>query len=95
MDTWKRYRFYTKEEDYRPIKFNPSFPWWCSGFAGDESYSVIIAFLPAKEVLTDYWPDAYEIDEQDVEDVSFSDRFPKPDYYVPLEAARSISGEEV
>ena len=28
---WKRYRFYTHAiEDYRPLIFNPKYPWWCS-----------------------------------------------------------------
>jgi hypothetical protein len=58
---WRRYRFYTKEiEDYRPLIFNPKYPWWCSGY-GDDCV-IIIAYLPKGEDLFDYWGDAYNID---------------------------------
>ena len=80
MKNWKRYRFSTKSvEDYRPLKFNPSFPWWCSGFGDD--YAVIIAYLPANENLKEYWDDAFDIDFTEEEQIIFYDRFPKPDYY--------------
>jgi hypothetical protein len=80
---WVRYRFYTKSvDDYRPLVFNPKYPWWCSGYAGDESYAVIIAYLPKRESLKKYWNDAYEIDKTEEDKISFSDRFPKPDYFI-------------
>lgn len=80
---YKRYRFYTKSvEDYRPLVFNPSYPWWCSGFAGDESYAVIVAYLPIAEDIYKYWDDAYNIDYEEYDEITFTDRFPKPDYYI-------------
>jgi len=80
---WRRYRFYTKSvEDFRPLIFNPKYPWWCSGEAGDGSYAIIIAYLPIEECLTKYWDDAYEIDYTDHDAIEFSGRFPKPKYFV-------------
>jgi hypothetical protein len=77
---WRRYRFYTKSlEDYRPLIFNPEYPWWCSG-EGDD-YAVIIAYLPENEDLSKYWDDAYEITFTEKDEITFSDRFPKPEYY--------------
>ena len=79
---WKRYRFKTKSvDDYRPIIFNPKYPWWCSGYAGDESYATIVCYLPRKENLKKYWDDAFDIDFTEEEKVEFSDRFPKPEYF--------------
>lgn len=78
---WKRYRFETKSvEDYRPLVFNPKYPWWCSGY-GDTS-AVIIAYLPSDEDLFNYWDDAYNIDHTTHEEIEFSGRFPKPDYFI-------------
>ena len=79
---WKRYRFYTASvEDYRPLLFNPAFPWWCSSTAGDESFVGIVAYLPVSERLERYWPDAFEVEYSDEDAITFSSRFPKPAYY--------------
>lgn len=86
---WIRYRFYTRADDYRPIIFNPAYPWWCSGEAGDGSYSVIVAYLPKDEPLERYWDDAFEITEDECEAITFSSRFPQPEYYVETIGARS------
>jgi len=81
---WRRYRFKTYSvDDYRPLIFNPSYPWWCSGF-NDET-ATIIAYLPVGEELSKYWDDATDIDYTEENEIKFSDRFPKPDYFKPLE----------
>lgn len=80
---WRRYRFKTKSvEDYRPLKFNPHYPWWCSGEALDGSNATIIAYLPVGESLLLYWDDAYDIEWTEENDIQFSDRFPKPKWFV-------------
>jgi hypothetical protein len=84
---WKRHRFTTKSKDFRPIVFNPSYPWWKSGETGREGYAIIVAYLPADEPLDRYWDDAFDRTEQACSGPSFTDRFPAPDYYVPLESA--------
>lgn len=86
MKKWIRYRFYTKAiDDYRPLIFNPKYPWWCSGFTGlgiqGEDSSIIIAYLPLGENLLEYWDDAYDIEEEEHEKIIFTGRFPKPDYF--------------
>jgi len=83
---WKRYRFKTKSvEDYRPLHFNPSFPWWCTGYAGDMSYAIIVAYLPEKTNLLLFWDDAFDVEYTIEEKIEFSDRFPKPDYFVEMD----------
>lgn len=78
--TWVRYRFKTKSiEDCRPLIFNPSYPWWCSGF--DDKEVVIIAYLPSSEDLFEYWDDAFDIEYTEHDEITFSERFPKPDYF--------------
>lgn len=81
---WIRYRFYSNEDDCRPVKVHPSYPWWCTGYTGDDSYSTIVAYLPKTEKLEDYWPEAYQVDKEPCDGPSFSDRFPRPKNYTPL-----------
>lgn len=83
---WKRYRFKTKSvEDYRPLLFKPSFPWWCTGYSADMSYVIIVAYLPEKTNLMRFWDDAFDVEYTVEEKIEFSDRFPKPDYYVEMD----------
>lgn len=77
-----RYRFKTKSvKDYRPLVFNPNYPWWCSGFAGDDSYATIVCYLPETEDLLKYWDDAFDIDCERNAAIQFTSRFPKPKWY--------------
>lgn len=81
---WKRYRFNTYSvEDYRPLVFNPKYPWWCSGFGGDDdtSYATIIAYLPKDEDLYKYWDDAFDVSCSVEDKIEFTSRFPKPSYF--------------
>lgn len=81
---WKRYRLKTNAiEDYRPLIFNPKFPWWCSGSGA--GYAIIIAYLPPTENLLDYWDDAFDVTTDDCTSIVFTDRFPKPSYFVESE----------
>jgi hypothetical protein len=88
--TWIRYRFKTKSvDDYRPLIFNPKYPWWCSGYGlggtlDEPEYesAVIIAYLPIDEDLNKYWDDAFDIEFTVHGKIEFSDRFPKPKYFV-------------
>lgn len=78
---WLRYRFRTASiGDYRPLLFNPKFPWWCSGQS--DSHATIIAWLPKGESLEKYWDDAEGIEFTEHEKIEFTGRFPKPDYFI-------------
>lgn len=79
---WKRYRFKTESvDDPRPLIFNPKYPWWCTGEAGDGSYATIVAYLPANEDLLRYWDDASDVELTTEKSIEFSGRFPKPEYF--------------
>lgn len=80
---WIRYRFYTRSvDDMRPVIFNPAYPWWWTGTAADDSAVSIVAYLPKGEPLERYWDDAFEIDVDECDEITFTDRFPKPKYFV-------------
>jgi len=83
MAEWTRYRFNTRSvKDCRPLIYNPAYPWWCSGMAGDYSFAVIVAYLPKGEPLDKYWDDAFDITSDDCDKIEFSGRFPRPDDFV-------------
>lgn len=78
---WHRVRFHANYPDSRPVKVEPPGPWWCTGFAGDESYSTVVAYFPdgQTERLKEFWPEADQEDWHRVEDApTFTDRFPQP-----------------
>ena len=91
---WRRYRFKTRSlDDYRPLIFNPNYPWWCSG-EGDD-YAIIIAYLPQTEDLLKYWDDAFDVDFTEEETIKFTSRFAKPDYKDGIEMpAITLRGEK-
>jgi hypothetical protein len=68
-------------DDCRPLIFNPSYPWWHTSTAGDNSHAGIVAYLPANEPLEKYWDDAFDVRYTKEDRIEFSDRFPQPEYY--------------
>lgn len=84
---WDRLRFHANLDDYRPVLWPPPGPYWCSG-EGDD-YSIVVAYVPTGfRDLFKFWPEAQNVDAlQTNTTLSFSDRFPKPDWWTKLEAA--------
>lgn len=78
---WQRHRFHADGNDPRPVKFPPPGPWWCSGYAFDESYSVVVAYLPYGTDVTQWWPEATAIETSDADSPKYSERFPRPDWW--------------
>ena len=79
----KRYRFKTKAvKDFRPlVDMEPiNMPWWMTGNAINLSYVTIVCYLPENEDLFKYWDDAYDIFTEEVEEIIYTDRFPKPQW---------------
>ena len=78
---WRRYRFESDELDYRPVKWPPEGPYWCSGYGEDTA--VIVAYMPSDSLseLTDYWPEATNVDYDDCDEITYSERFSKPDWW--------------
>lgn len=78
---WRRYTFKIRSvNDWRPVIFNPRYPFWCSGEAGDGSFATMVAYLH-DEPLENYWPDAFDASFTVSHKIEFTDRFPKPAYF--------------
>jgi hypothetical protein len=75
-----RIRFKANAEDYRPIHWPIKHPYWCTGRAGDNSYSIIVSYADDLNYIYDNWPEALDLDVQEVDGYTFTDRFPKPDW---------------
>ena len=77
------YRFKTKAvDDYRPLvdMKDIQMPWWCTATAFDDSYVIIVCYLPKGEDLFKYWDDAYDIEFADKMEIIYTGRFPKPEW---------------
>lgn len=77
------YRFKTKAvDDCRPLIDMKSIhmPWWCTGYAMDDSYAIIVCYLPKGEDLFKYWNDAYDIDSEERSEIRYTERFQKPEW---------------
>lgn len=80
-----RYRFKTKAvDDWRPLidMKDIQMPYWCTGSAMDGKYVIIICYLPEQENIFKYWDDAYDIDKTEVNEITYTGRFPKPEWIV-------------
>lgn len=86
---WVWYRFHTDEEDFRPMKFPPPGPFWCTGCSGwgsteeNPGYSIVVAYLPPDANLYEWWPDATEVYQEGRTEIRFTERFPQPDWWPP------------
>lgn len=65
--------------DYRPLRWPIQYPYWCTGESAH--HFVLVAYINSIEELKDLWPEASNIESEEVDKVFFSDRFPKPDWY--------------
>lgn len=79
------YRFKTKSvDDFRPLidMAEIQMPYWCTGRAGDDSYVIIVCYLPKEENLYKYWDDAYDIDSKECNSITYTNRFTKPEWII-------------
>jgi len=82
-----RTRFYVNPDDYRPINWPPPGPYWCTGYALNNDFelsaAVVVAYVEREDQILEFWPDATEIDSTPDQEIIFTDRFSKPDWWTP------------
>lgn len=76
-----RVRFKANPDDPRPLNWPIKHPYWITGYAGDGSYSTIVAYADDESYIRDNWPEASDLDIQEVEGYTFTSRFPKPEWF--------------
>ena len=73
-----RARFRANPDDYRPVNWPIKHPYWCTGYG--DGYSIVVAYADNKEEILSNWPEATEIDTEEVTEYIFTSRFKKPDW---------------
>lgn len=85
--SFTRHRFYTGACTLAPSTFPPPGPYWCMGYLfGDDNSddrAVMVAILPKAEDVTTWWPDADVTESVEVDEITFSERFPRPPWWKP------------
>lgn len=89
-----RARFHANADDFRSINWPVKHPYWCTGYGGDGSpflpdYAVVVAYADNEEEILKNWPEATQIESEEVDSYVFSDRFPKPDWFQPPESTQT------
>lgn len=74
-----RCRFKTTHEDYRPAVWPIKHPYWCAGQG--INYWIIVAYADNEEEILTNWPEAYNLDSEEVDGYTFNDRFQEPDWW--------------
>ena len=74
-----RARFKANEKDYRPINWPVKHPYWCTGYG--DGYSIVVAYADDEAEILRNWPEATEIDIEEVSEYIFTGRFPKPSWF--------------
>lgn len=73
-----RTRFKICEEDFRPVKWPIKHPYWVTGYGDD--YTILVAYADDWMEIMENWPEAFDLDSEDVTEYVFTSRFPKPDW---------------
>lgn len=74
-----RVRFRANRDDYRPVNWPVKHPYWCTGYGF--SYSIVISYADNEEYIYNNWPEASDLDIEEVEGYVFTDRFEKPEWF--------------
>lgn len=69
--------------DSMPAIWPVALPYWQTGWDNDDN-AVVVAYVNEVDDLYKQWPDAIEVEPaQERDEVTFTDRFPKPDWFAP------------
>lgn len=73
-----RCRFQANDIDPRPINWPLKHPYWISGYGN--GYAIVIAYAENENEIIRNWPDAKNLDSEDVVNYTFTSRFPRPQW---------------
>ena len=76
---WARSRFRAAAHDWRPTSWPPPGPYWCSGHS--DGFSIVIAWHRTDQPITQWWPEAADIESEEHPEIRFFDQFPRPGWW--------------
>lgn len=76
-----RARFKANPDDWRPVFWPPPGPCWCTGYAGDESHAIVVAYAKDEDQIREFWPEAADIETTEEREIVFTSRFARPSYW--------------
>lgn len=76
-----RCRFRANVNDFRPVNWPIKHPYWCTGYG--DGYSIVVAYADDEAEILRNWPEATHLDSEERTEYTFTDRFPKPDWFNP------------
>lgn len=76
-----RVRFQANYDDPRPINWPVKHPFWITGYAGDDSYAIVVAYADDLDYIYANWPEATNIEYEQAHNYVFTSRFPKPEWF--------------
>jgi len=74
-----RARFKANEDDPRPVNWPIKHPYWVTGYGDD--CAIVVAYADDVAEIMRNWPDATDVDEEEVDQYLFSSRFKKPEWF--------------
>lgn len=85
---WLRSRFVVEHPDYRPLKWPPPGPYWCTGY-NSEDWPIVVAYTRTREQVVEFWPEAIVDDNpEECDAILFTSRFPRPDWWPKSEQVK-------
>ena len=67
------------KKDYRPVIWPIKYPYWCTGENNKDF--ILVCYIDTLDNLYKQWPEAENIDYEEIDKIEFTSRFPKPDWY--------------
>lgn len=74
-----RCRFKQPTWDYRPLEWPIKHPYWCTGTG--EDYHIIVAYADDEDEIRRLWPEAEELESEEVSGYVFTSRFKRPSWF--------------
>lgn len=87
-----RGRFHADAADSRPVNWPVKHPYWCTGHG--DGYSIVVAYADDEAEILRNWPEATNINAEEVTEYVFTSRFPKPDWFNPVVKQEQEMSEE-
>lgn len=79
-----RARFLTDANDPRPVNWPIKHPYWISGYIdpnSEDGRAIVVAYADDLDELLGNWPDAEEVEADEVEGYTFTERFSRPSWF--------------